>query len=174
MSAYRRLRVPGTSYFFTVNLQDRGSDVLVRHIDILRRAWADTLAEHPFRCDAAVILPDHLHAVWTLPPGDSDFSSRWRKIKARFTHATGLSCQRSASKLRKREAGLWQRRFWEHAIRDADDHAAHVGYCRENPVKHGLVAHAEDWPFSSVHRDIRLGSKLAKAGEEVRWSTGER
>jgi putative transposase len=174
MSAYRRLRIPGHSYFFTVNLEDRDSDVLVAHIDILRRAWADTLVEHPFICDAVVVLPDHLHAVWTLPSGDSDFSLRWRKIKARFTHATGLTGARSASKLHKREAGVWQRRFWEHAIRDAGDHAAHVAYCRDNPVKHGLVERAEDWPFSSVHRDMRAGAMVAETGDKVRRATGER
>lgn len=174
MSAYRRLRVPGSRYFFTVNLADRRSDVLVRHIGVLRRAWAATLAEHPFQCDAVVILPDHLHAVWTLPPGDADFSARWRKIKSRFTHATGLTGPRSASKARKREAGLWQRRFWEHAIRDGDDLAAHVDYCRNNPVKHGLVGQAEDWPFSSVHRDIRLGIWATRAGTAEPLATGER
>ncbi len=157
MSEYRRLRLPGATYFFTVNLAARGSDALVTHIDLLRHAYRVTAAEHPVHCDAMVVLPDHLHAVWTLPPGDADFSIRWRKIKARFTRWTGLWAPVSPSKAGKREAGLWQRRFWEHAIRDEADHAAHVGYCLWNPVRHGIVAQAEDWPFSSIHRDIREG-----------------
>lgn len=157
MSFYRRLRLPGATYFFTVNLAHRGGDTLVRHIGHLRQAFRVMTAEHPIRCDAMVVLPDHLHAVWTLPPGDADFSIRWRKLKARFTRWSGVSPPTTPSKSRKRETGLWQRRFWEHAIRDEADHAAHVGYCLWNPVKHGLVARAEDWPFSSIHRDMRAG-----------------
>lgn len=160
MSFYRRLLVPGATYFFTVNLSRRGDDTLVRNIDVLRRAFRVTCAEHSLHCDAMVVLPDHLHAVWTLPPGDVDFSIRWRKIKARFTHWSGLSLPRSPSKSRKREAGVWQRRFWEHAIRSEADYSAHVGYCLWNPVKHGLVTRAEDWPFSSIHRDMRSGLTL--------------
>lgn len=173
MSFYRRLRPSGATYFFTVNLARRGDDTLTRHIDLLRHAYRVTMEEHPVHCDAMVILPDHLHAVWTLPPGDADYSLRWRKLKGRFTHWTGLACPASPSKARKREAGLWQRRFWEHVIRDDADHAAHVGYCLWNPVKHGLAAAAEDWPFSSIHRDRRAGmvfdarkaAELAEAGE---------
>lgn len=160
MSFYRRLRLPGATYFFTVNLALRGDDALVRHIDILRQAFRATANEHPLHCDAMVILPDHLHAVWTLPAGDADFSIRWRKLKGRFTRWSGLRGPTSPSKGRKREAGLWQRRFWEHRIRNEADHAAHVGYCLWNPVKHGLVARAEEWPFSSIHRDIRAGLGL--------------
>jgi putative transposase len=157
MSSYRRLRLPGATFFFTVNLARRGDDALVRHIGDLRHAFRATAAEHPIRCDAMVILPDHLHAVWTLPPGDADFSIRWRKLKARFTRWSRVSLPTTSSKTKKREAGLWQRRFWEHAIRDDTDYAAHVGYCLWNPVKHGLVTRAEDWPFSSIHRDMRAG-----------------
>jgi putative transposase len=157
MSFYRRLRLPGATYFFTVALAQRGDDALVRHVDVLRHAFRVTASEHPLHCDAMVVLPDHLHAVWTLPPGDADFSIRWRKMKARFTRWSGLIAPQSSSKRRKREVGLWQRRFWEHAIRGEADYAAHVGYCLWNPVKHGLVGQAEDWPFSSIHRDRRAG-----------------
>lgn len=157
MSFYRRLRQPGATYFFTVTLAQRGDDALVRHVDILRHAFRTTAQEHPIYCNAMVVLPDHLHAVWTLPPEDADFSIRWRKMKARFTRWSGLTGPLSPSKSRKREVGLWQRRFWEHAIRDDADYAAHIGYCLWNPVKHGLVARAEDWPFSSIHRDTRAG-----------------
>ena len=157
MPFYRRMRLPGATYFFTVTLSRRGDDTLVRNIDLLRQSFRATVAEHPLYCDAMVILPDHLHAVWTLPEGDSDFSIRWRKLKGRFTHWSGLTGPVSTSKDRKREAGLWQRRFWEHAIRDEADYSAHVGYCLWNPVRHGLVAEPKDWPFSSIHRDRRLG-----------------
>jgi putative transposase len=161
MPFYRRLRRPGGTYFFTVALARRGDDALVRHIGLLRAAFRETVAEHPLHCDAMVILPDHLHAVLTLPPGDADFSVRWRKIKARFTRWSGLRAEVSPSKDRKREAGLWQRRFWEHCIRDAADHAAHVGYCLWDPVRHRLVERAEDWPHSSIHRDLRAGRGIA-------------
>ena len=163
MPTYRRLHLPGTSYFFTVNLADRRASLLTDRIADLRRAYAETVASAPVICDAMVVLPDHLHAVWTLPPGDSDYSERWRKIKHRFTRAVGAEVgrtahpTRSASKRAKREAGIWQRRFWEHAIRDARDYRMHVGYCWGNPVKHGLVARAAEWPFSSIRRDIRAG-----------------
>ncbi|MEO0401929.1 MAG: transposase [Pseudomonadota bacterium] len=157
MSSYRRLRLRGATYFFTVALADRRSGVLVAEIEHLRAAFSATRAEQMFSCDAVVVLPDHLHTVWTLPPGDSDFSLRWRKIKARFSRTVGGHYPRSWSKARKRETGLWQRRFWEHAIRDEADYRAHVAYCWNNPVKHGYVAHAAEWPYSSIHRDVRLG-----------------
>jgi putative transposase len=109
-----------------------------------------------------VVLPDHLHAVWTLPEADSDFSTRWRLIKSRFSRALGATGHRSASMLAKNERGIWQRRFWEHHIRDEADFAAHVRYCWGNPVKHGLVERAVDWPYSSIHRDIRAGRVAAE------------
>jgi putative transposase len=104
-----------------------------------------------------VILPDHLHAVWTLPAGDSNYSERWRLLKYYFSRDLGQRRPRSDSKIAKRECGIWQRRFWEHTLRDEADYAAHVRYCWSNPVKHGLVKRASDWPYSSIHRDIRAG-----------------
>lgn len=160
MSQYRRLRIPGATYFFTLALQDRGSDLLVRHIHDLRAAYAATIRDMPVRCEAIVVLPDHLHAVWTLPPGDCDFSERWRKIKSRFSRAVDRAhrpVHLPASQAAKRECGIWQRRFWEHAIRDAQDYRRHVDYCWGNPVRHGLVAQAAHWPHSSIHREIRHG-----------------
>ena len=157
MTAYRRVRVPGATYFFTLCLEDRLSSALTDHADALRAAFLKTQAERPFYCDAIVVLPDHLHAIWTLPEGDTDFSTRWRLIKARFVRETGLSGLRRRSHLKKGERGVWQRRFWEHAIRDEADHRAHVEYCWANPVRHGLVVRPVDWPFSSIHRDIRAG-----------------
>ena len=162
MSNYRRARVPGATYFFTVNLAERGGSLLTDHVDALRGAYLATSMEHPVICDAMVVLPDHLHAVWTLPEGDADFSLRWRKIKARFSRSVGVEVPRSASKVGKRERGIWQRRFWEHLIRDAADYRAHVEYCWGNPVKHGFVARAVDWPYSSIHRDVRAGKPGAE------------
>jgi putative transposase len=155
MSNYRRFRVPGATYFFTVNLAKQGGTALTDRIDLLREAYRVTAAEQPITCVAMVVLPDHIHAVWTLPPGDSDFSNRWRKIKARFTHASGLTGPQSHSMARKGEAGLWQRRFWEHMIRDTEEEHRAVAFCLNDPVRHGLVVKATDWPFSTIHRDLR-------------------
>ncbi|MEM7088398.1 MAG: transposase [Pseudomonadota bacterium] len=164
MSNYRRVRIPGAKYFFTISLADRSSDLLVREVARLRTAFAVTQKERPFWCDAFVVLPDHLHAVWTLPPGDADYSTRWGAIKARFTRGVkaggAMGCNpilRTSSKIAKGDAGIWQRRFWEHTIRDERDYRNHLEYCWGNPVKHGLVAHPTDWPYSSIHRDIRAG-----------------
>ena len=173
MSRYRRLRRPGATYFFTVNLEDRGSSVLTERVDDLRAAFAGVLCRRPFQIDAIVILPDHLHAVWTLPEGDSDFPTRWKEIKTAFTKRTGLSGPRSASKVAKGERGLWQRRFWEHMIRGEEDYRAHLAYCWGNPVRHGLVARAEDWPYSSVHRGEReketVRGAVSPANAAGRW-----
>lgn len=154
MSNYLRPRLPGASIFFTVTLQQRGTQLLVEHIARLREAVAVTRAERPFQIDAWVVLPDHMHCVWTLPEGDSDFSTRWRLIKSRFSRALPVGNLRH-SHLARQERGIWQRRFWDHHIRDADDMSAHVNYCWVNPVKHGLVDRPEDWPYSSIHRDMR-------------------
>ena len=123
----------------------------------------------PFQIDAFVILPDHLHAIWTLPGGDHDFSTRWGAIKAQFSMAMGRAGftppppighkhgRVNPALCRKGEVGLWQPRFWDHHIGDEADYTNHVQYCWGNPVKHGLAGRAVDWPFSSIHRDIRLG-----------------
>ncbi|WP_107847372.1 REP-associated tyrosine transposase [Litoreibacter ponti] len=163
MTSYRRIKRPGRTYFFTVALAARGSNNLVAHVDALRRAYAVTRAERPFRCDAFVVLPDHLHAMWTMPQDDWDYSTRWRLLKTRFTRSVLATMGAehppylSASKRRKVERGIWQRRFWEHCIRDERDFETHLEYCWQNPVRHGLVARAAEWPYSSIHRDIRRG-----------------
>ena len=156
MPRYIRPKVSGLPVFFTVALADRGSDLLVREIGRLRAAVAATRAERPFAIEAWVVLPDHLHCVWTLPEGDRDYSGRWGAIKARFSMGLAAGAVRS-SHVARREKAIWQRRFWEHHIRDDDDFAAHVRYCHINPVKHGFVERPEDWPYSSVHREIALG-----------------
>lgn len=154
MPNYLRPQASGASVFFTVALRERGTRLLVDQIATLRKAVEVTKAERPFHIDAWVVLPDHLHCVWTLPGGDADFSTRWRLIKARFSRALPPGNLRRSHVVRQ-ERGIWQRRFWEHHIRDAGDMAAHVNYCWINPVKHGLVERPEDWPYSSIHRDLR-------------------
>ncbi|MGO1077045.1 REP-associated tyrosine transposase [Inquilinus sp. CA228] len=155
---YRRAYRPGATYFFTLVTEAR-RPILVAHLDSLRDAFRVTRKRHPFEIDAIVVLPDHLHAVWTLPEGDSDFSLRWREIKRRYTQSLPSSAHgaRSPSRERKGERAIWQRRFWEHLVRDEDDFAAHVDYVHFNPVKHGLVTEVYDWPHSSFHRYVRLG-----------------
>jgi putative transposase len=142
MTDYRRYRLAGGTYFFTVNLAERNSRLLIDRIDLLRHAFREVGQAHPFTLDAAVVLPDHLHAVWTLPEGDSDFSLRWRQIKSAFSRGIELGERISRSRARKHERGLWQRRYWEHAIRDAEDLARHLDYVHFNPVKHGYVQRA--------------------------------
>ncbi len=152
MSNYRRPFVPGARVFFTVALARRGGVLLVDQIDALRDAVRRTRCERPFGIDAWVVLPDHMHCVWALPDGDADFATRWQVIKARFSRAMPPVTRRRSHEAR-REHGIWQRRFWEHHIRDDEDWRNHVGYCWHNPVKHGLVDHPRDWPYSSWHRD---------------------
>ncbi len=201
MSSYIRPKQPGAAVFFTVNLADRGSDLLVRRIDDLCAAVRVTRAERPFTIEAWVVLPDHMHCVWRLPEGDHDFSTRMGAIKARFTraltgsgevemsrrvgfhptietsgeraewaHGTGGGVEpresggvephptvagrpRTKSKVAKGDGRVWQRRFWEHHIRNEVDFQAHVRYCWINPVKHGLVSDPGEWPYSSYHRN---------------------
>ena len=157
MPEYRRNRVPGGTYFFTVNVLDRDSGILVTHVEILREAVRKVRARRPFHIDAWVVLPDHMHAVWTLPVGDSDYSGRWRAIKTAFARLMPRSELVSALRSARRERGIWQRRFWEHTIRDDEDYAAHVDYVHINPVKHGLVNRVRDWPYSSFHQCVARG-----------------
>jgi putative transposase len=157
MTNYRRSFVPGGSYFFTVNLCDRRSRLLIERIGALRSAFRDVRTCHPFSIDAIVVLPDHLHAIWTLPDGDADFALRWRLIKSTFSRSLPQGEQVSASRRGKGERGIWQRRYWEHVLRDDADYAAYMDYIHFNPVKHGHVSRVRDWPYSSFHRMVRLG-----------------
>ena len=156
MSRYLRPRLPGLPIFFTVALAQRGGTLLVDHVVLLRAVVAQTRAERPFGIAAWVVLPDHLHCIWTLPEGDADYSTRWRLIKARFSRGLPVGALR-ASHVRRQERGIRQRRFWEHHIRDDADMVAHLRYCWWNPVKHGFVTRPEDWPYSSYHRDKAAG-----------------
>jgi putative transposase len=156
MVNYRRNRVAGGTFFFTVALANRRSSVLVENIVLLRQAFRVTKAERPFEVDAIVILPEHLHAIMMLPPADHDYSGRWRRVKSLFTRAILNSGACIARDLRG-EYQLWQRRFWEHTIRDDADFERHVDYIHFNPVKHNLVPRVADWPHSSFHRYVRKG-----------------
>lgn len=152
MPNYLRPRQPGARVFLTVTLAERGARWLVDHIESLRMAVRRTRDERPFGIDAWVVLPDHMHCVWTLPEGDRDFSTRVQVIKSRFSRTVPMG-HRRLSHVVRRERGLWQRRFWEHHIRNEADFHNHIAYCWHNPVKHGFVERPEDWPFSSWHRD---------------------
>ena len=192
MSIYRRLRRPGATVFLTINLVERTGDLLTQNIDLLRDVARHTMADKPFSIDAWVVLPDHMHCIWTLPEGDTDYSNRVGMLKGRFSrelrrsglaptlpvgiaNAYGAVAGRDRSvnnkrvgagpDLQKDEAPIWQKRFWEHHIRDKADFRTHLRHCWINPVKHGLCDHPKDWPYSSYHRDAALADLLLCSGE---------
>ncbi len=157
MSNYRRHHVPGGRYFFTVVTRNRRPlfDTEPR-VAILRNAFRKVKRRHPFRIEAIVVLPDHLHAIWQLPEGDSDFSARWREIKKAVTR-----------ELRGTAESIWQPRFWEHWLRDERDWRRHIDYIHYNPVKHGLASSPLDWPWSSFRQAV------AKGWYEADWGKSE-
>ena len=162
MSRYRRSQTAGASYFFTVVTYRRQAilcDTPIR--DALRSALATTRSKRPFTIDAWVLMPDHLHCIWTLPAGDADFATRWSLIKRQVSHNCGKLYRRAewikASKQKHRESTLWQRRYWEHQIRDEDDFTRHMDYIHYNPVKHGHCNQVSEWPFSTFHRYVEQG-----------------
>ena len=176
---YRRAKVKGGTYFFTVVTHKRikifnRSD----RVELLRQAFREVIRQHPFKIDAFVLLPDHLHCIWTLPKGNADFSTRWRLIKSYFSRHSGLvgwaeernptNTTTSESRLRKNEKSIWQRRFWEHLIRNNDDLRQHVEYIHYNPVKHGLTKAPADWAYSSFHRYADKGIY------DIKWGAGVR
>lgn len=162
MPNYRRVHVPGSTYFFTVVTYDRQLILctpLARRI--LRAAWERVCAVHPFETTALCLLPDHLHCLWTLPDTHADYSLRWRAIKGLFTRrwleTAGTAAACGESRPRKREAAVWQPRFWEHWIRNEDDLRRHIDYIHFNPEKHEYAQRVADWPWSSFHRYVREG-----------------
>ena len=158
MTEYRRAYVAGATWFFTVNLAERqGNPLLVENIDLLRQVFRKVKDGHPFEMDAVVVLPDHLHCIWTLPDGDADYKTRWALIKAGFSREIPIGERRSESRRNRGERGIWQRRFWEHMIRDERDFSHHIDYIHWNPVKHGWVKRVGDWPHSSFHAYVRRG-----------------
>lgn len=158
MPQYRRLWCPGGTYFFTHTLRQRdGNDLLVRQVELLRESVRVVRESHPFRIHGWVVLPDHLHCVIELPDGEADFAIRWRLIKMIFSRSLPLRDKRFSLNRSQRERGIWQRRYWEHLIRDEADLRAHLDYLHFNPVKHGLVERVADWPYSTFHRLVRDG-----------------
>ena len=149
---YRRAKTPGGTYFFTVNLADRTRALLVDHIDLLRASVAKVKEAHPFTALAWVVLPEHMHAIWKLPDNDCDFSMRWSLIKSGFSRQISKTEPIGKSRMTKGERGIWQRRFWEHEIRDGQDLLVHINYIHNNPVKHGHAQSAAEWPYTSFNR----------------------
>ena len=169
MPNYRRWYVPGGTYFFTAVTHRRRrflTDPIARVC--LRNAFQEVRAKHPFRIVAVVLLPDHLHTVWTLPPDDTDYSVRWGRIKEAFTRgylrAGGTEADRDSNRAGKRERGVWQHRFWEHVVRGEDDLSRCLSYIHYNPVKHGLVRTVAEYPWSSFHKFVALGEYLEDWG----------
>ena len=154
---YRRAKIKGGTYFFTLNLADRRETLLIDYIDDLRESLNVVKQRHPFKLDAMVVLPDHLHAMITLPNNDDQYAMRWMLIKQRFSRQIPNIERTNKSRQLRGERGIWQRRYWEHVIRDQDDYQQHVHYIHYNPVKHGYVENAVDWEFSTLHRYIQKG-----------------
>lgn len=160
MPEYRRYYQPGGTYFFTVVTEGRAPFLATGTArEILREAFEQTLARWPFNIDAIVLLPDHLHTIWTLPTHDTDYSRRWAFLKKQFTRewlaSGGREHEISDSRERNRRRGVWQRRFWEHTVRDERDFELHCDYIHYNPVKHGLATCPHVWPHSSFSRFVR-------------------
>jgi putative transposase len=178
MTDYRRWRVSGGAYFFTVVTHQRRP--ILTH-DVARRSLRDAFRvvrlRRPFRVDAIVLLPDHLHAIWTLPSGDFDYATRWQLIKRRFTKMFlgmgGAEAGRSDSRTSKGERAVWQRRYFEHTCRDVAGLKRCADYLHVNPLKHGLVNRVVDWPWSSFHRYVRLGEYEPNWGTANIWHGDE-
>jgi putative transposase len=138
MTDYRRNFIAGGSFFFTVNLAERQLRLLTEHIDELRKPFRETRRDHPFTIDAMVILSNHLHTIWTMPEGDANFATRWRLIKSAFSRSLPTGERISDSRVAKGERGIWQRRYWEHTIRDESDFARHIDQVHINPSSMGM------------------------------------
>ena len=152
MSNYCHNRVPGGTFFFTVRLLDRNSNLLTEHISAFGEAIRQARGKKPFHVDAWVVLPDHAHAIWTLPPGDADCASRWRAVKIAFSKSLHKAGAANAN-----DGAIWARHYRDHPIGDDDEYAALVDYIHMNPLRHGFCAHASEWPWSSVHRFMAAG-----------------
>ncbi len=179
MSRYRHASTAGSTYFFTVVAYRRRPILCDESMrTALRTSIENVRIVRPFVIDAWVLLQDHLHCIWSLPEGDADFSTRWMMIKRAISFACRDAYHRddwmSASKRKHRESTIWQRRFWEHQIRDDEDLARHLDYLHFNPVKHGYVSRVADWPYSTFHRHVKEGAYPADwaGAAEVRHRTG--
>ena len=167
MSYYRRSLQEGGTYFFTVALANRKSDLLIEHIEHFKQAYRKVWQDYPFESLAICVLPDHIHSIWSLPTDDCNYSLRWQLIKRYFSRHFDDKQTRSNSKMKHREKGIWQRRFWEHTIRNEQDLQQHMDYVHFNPVKHGYVKRVCDWQYSSFHRFVRLGLLPENWGDTV-------
>jgi putative transposase len=181
---YRRTTATGCTYFFTVNLAERNKTLLVDHIDVLRNSINQVKRQHPFKLGAMVVLPDHLHAMLTLPEDDKNYPTRWRLIKAglsreisKLERITNYELRITNGRSRKGGRGIWQRRYWEHLILGDNDYENHVDYIHFNPLKLGYVTQATDWLFSTIHDFIKRGllsPSWGHDGDDVGINFGER
>jgi putative transposase len=172
---YRRSFLPGGAFFFTVvTAERRPLFTEQKNVATLRAAFRTVQSQRPFTLEAAVVLPDHLHCVWTLPPGDADFSTRWRLVKTWFTkHCDStLRAEAANARIARGESGLWQQRYWEHLLRDETDYRHHIEYIHFNPVKHGYAKAPIDWPYSSFRRYVQTGMYPKNWGGDVREIVG--
>ncbi len=156
MVKYRRNYIAGGTYFFTVTLKNRNSNLLVKHIHEIKQAMQEVKASMPYKTLAAVILPDHLHTIWQLPDGDNNYSSRWRRIKSLFTQYLNFIYQAKTPSYNSRS--FWQSRFWEHTIKNEDELINHINYIHYNSVKHGLTDKPYNWPHSSFKYYVMQGT----------------
>ena len=166
---YRRAKIAGGTYFFTLVTYNRNQIFNnPENVELLRQSFRYVMEKHPLTIEAAVILPDHLHCIWTLPDDDYDFSTRWRLIKSYFSRKCQETYQGKItdSRKKKQEKAIWQRRFWEHCIKDEEDYNNHIDYIHYNPVKHGLVKAPKDWQYSSFKRYVREGIYDLKWGSQ--------
>ncbi len=157
---YRRSTAKGATFFFTVVTHERRKILCHEpNVSLLRESFRSIMERHPFTIDACVLLPDHLHCIWTLPDNDSNFSMRWRQIKSHFSRQfrDNIKGRQTCAYLHKGEQAVWQRRYWEHQIRDENDFIRHVEYIHYNPVKHGLSKSPKLWPHSTFHRYVNQG-----------------
>jgi putative transposase len=159
MPDYRRLYLKGGTYFFTLVTYSRQPVFRQdKTIALLKDCFTRTARSHPFIIEALVVLPDHLHTIWKLPEEDCDFSTRWNLIKGNFTrHYENLDRDISESRRAKREKTVWQRRFWEHLVRNDDEFNRLCDYIHYNPVKHGLVRSPGEWPESTFLEFVTKG-----------------
>lgn len=162
MPNYRRLKQAGGTFFFTLITYKR-QQILTSPESrmILKNVIEKTRQKYPFSIEAWVLLPEHIHCIWRLPPSSSNYSMRWRLIKSGFSRGVKSLYHKpewlTGSKRKHRESSIWHRRFWEHMIRDEDDYRAHMDYVHYNPVKHGLVKQVKNWPYSTFHRYVKQG-----------------
>ena len=158
MTNYNRLKIDGAAYFFTLVLNDRiGSNLLITEFNQLKESIKKVKVSYPFKLNAMVVLPDHLHMIMSLPKNDTDYSVRIRLIKTYFSKSLNKTEAISTSRKSKEERGIWQRRYWEHVIRSETDFINHLNYIHFNPVKHGCCNRALDWPYSTFHNYVEKG-----------------